>query len=186
MAAMMRCTSCGFAVAEAMVKGVCPACGVPRKRLEPWTDPVGPKRRALLDLNLHPLVIHFTVAFAASAFALSLFALLFPGFLAGLATDVFVVMTAVLPLAVLAGGAAGVVDGKTRFRRVATPLLLRKMAMGSSVFLETLAAAVLLFAVGLDPVWVRIAIAILLGVALGAVAMLAKIGAGLAGAKLPG
>jgi hypothetical protein len=186
MAAGIRCTSCGFVVAEGTVKGVCPACGAPRKSLEPWTDPVSPKRRALLDLNLHPLVIHFTVAFAASAFALSLFALLFPGFLAGLATDVFVVMTAVLPLAVLAGWTAGIVDGRIRFRRSATPLLLRKMVMGGSVFVETLAAAVLLLVFGLDPVWVRIVIAILLGVALGAVAMLAKIGAGLVGAKLPG
>jgi hypothetical protein len=154
--------------------------------LEPWSDPVGPRRRALLDLNLHPLVIHFTVAFAASAFALSLFALVFPGLLAGLATDVFVVMTAVLPLAVLAGWGTGVVDGRIRFRRAATPLLLRKMAMGGSVFVETLAAAVLLLVIGLDPVWVRIVVAILLGAALGAVAMLAKVGAGLAGAKLPG
>jgi hypothetical protein len=186
MSAFLRCTSCGYVTAEAGVRGECPACGAPRKSLEPWTDPVSPKRHALLDLNLHPLVIHFTVAFAASAFALSLFALAFPRFLAGLATNVFVVMTAILPLAVLAGWAAGVVDGTIRFRRATTPLLLRKMAMGGSVFVETLAAAVLLLVFGLDPVWVRIVIAILLGVALGAVAMLAKIGAGLAGAKLPG
>ena len=58
--------------------------------------------------------------------------------------------------------------------------------MGGSVFLETLAAAVLLFAFGLDPVWVRIVIAVLLGIALGAVAVLAKIGVGLLGAKSPG
>jgi hypothetical protein len=183
---MMRCTSCGYVTAEAKLKGVCPACGVPRKRFEPWTDPVSPKRRALLDLNLHPIVINFTVAFTASAFALSLFAILFPAFLAGMATNVLVVLTALLPLAVLAGWATGVLDGKVRFRRATTPLLLRKMTMGGSVFVETLAAAVLLLVFGLDPTWVRIVIAILLGVALGAVAMLAKIGAGLAGAKLPG
>ena len=186
MAAMMRCGSCGYVTAEGKLKDVCPACGVPRKMIEAWTDPVSEKRRALFEMNLHPLVIHFTIAFTASAFALSLFSIVFPHFLAGLATNMLVVMTAVLPITVLAGWAAGVFDGKIRFRRVTTPLLVRKMVMGASVFLETLAVAVLLFAFGLDPLWVRIAIAILLGLSLGAVAALAKIGVALRGAQFPG
>jgi rubredoxin len=186
MATMMRCSSCGYIVAEGKLKDACPACGVPRKMFEPWTDPVTARRRVLLEMNLHPLVIHFTVAFAASAFALSLYSLAFPRFLAGLATSVLVVMAAVLPITVLAGMAAGIFDGKIRFRRATTPLLVRKMVMGAAVFLETLAAAMLLFTVGLDPVWVRIVIAVLLGVALGGVAVLAKIGGGLRSAKLPG
>ncbi len=184
MAATMRCRSCGYVTAEGKLKDVCPACGVPRKMLEPWTDPVGERRRALLEMGLHPLVIHFTVAFTASAFALSLFALVIPQFLAGLATGVFVVLTAVLPVAALAGWAAGVFDGRIRFRRSTTPLLLRKMAMGGSVFLETLAAAVLLLTFGLDPLWLRVVVAILLGLSLGAVAVLAKIGTGLRAAKV--
>jgi rubredoxin len=183
---MMRCKSCGYVIAEVKLKDVCPACGVPRKMFEPWTDPLSPKRRALLELELHPIVIHFTVAFTASAFALSLFSLAFPRFLAGLATNVLVVMTAVLPLAVLAGWAAGVFDGKIRFRRATTPLLARKMVMGGAVFLETLAAAVLLFVFGLDPLWARIVIAVLLGLALGEIAMLMKIGVGLLGATVSG
>jgi rubredoxin len=186
MAAMMRCRSCGYVIEEGKLKDVCPACGVPRKMLEPWTDPVSEKRRARLDLDLHPLVIHFTVAFTASAFALSLFSLAFPHFLAGFATDVLVVMTAVLPLAVLAGWAAGVYDGKLRFRRVTTPLLVRKMAMGAAVFVEAAAAAALLLAFGLEPVWTRVAIAVLLGASLVEVAVLAKIGVSLLCAKFPG
>jgi hypothetical protein len=182
----MRCKSCGYVTAEGKLKDACPACGVPRKIFEPWTDPVSGKRRSLLEMNLHPMVIHFPVAFTASTFALSLFSLFFPHFLAGLATNLLVVMTAVLPLTVLAGWAAGMFDGRIRFRRVTTPLLVRKMAMGGSVFLETLAAAVLMFAFGLDPVWVRIVIAVLLGLSLGAVAVLAKIGASLLCAKSPG
>jgi hypothetical protein len=186
MAALMRCKSCGYVIAEGKLKDVCPACGVPRKMLEPWTDPVGERRRALLELGLHSMVVHFTVAFAASAFALSLFALVVPRFLAGLATNLLVVLTAVLPLAALAGWAAGAFDGRIRFRRLGTPLLTRKMLMGASVFFETLAAAALLFTVGFDPFWARIVIAALLGLALGAIAMLAKIGVGLRRAELPG
>jgi rRNA maturation protein Nop10 len=186
MSSMSRCRSCGFVTAEGRLKDVCPACGAPRKMLEPWADPVSERRRALLELGLHPMVIHFTVAFAASAFALSLFALAFPRFLAGLATDVLIVMTAVLPLAVLAGWVAGAFDGRIRFRRVRTPLLVQKMIMGGSVFLETLATAALLFGFGLEPPWVRVATAVLLGLALGTVAVLAKIGVGLRDAKLPG
>jgi len=186
MAALMRCRSCGYVTAAGKLKDTCPACGAPRKMLEPWTDPVSDRRRSLLEMGLHPMVIHFAVAFAASAFALSLFALAFPRFLAGLATNLLVVMTAVLPLAVLAGWAAGAFDGRLRFRRLATPLLARKMILGASVFLETLAAAAVLFAFGLEPTWARVAIAILLGVALGGVAVLAKIGVGLRDAELPG
>ena len=182
----MRCRSCGYVIAEGKLKDVCPACGVPRKMFEPWTDPVSGRRQAVLEMNVHPMVVHFTVAFDASTFALSLFSLFFPRFLEGLATNLLVVMTAVLPLTVLAGWAAGMLDGRARFRRVTTPLLVRKMVMGGSVFLETLAAAVLLFTFGLDPVWVRIVIAVLLGLSLGAVAVLAKIGASLLCAKTPG
>ncbi len=186
MAAMMRCKSCGYTIAEEKLKDACPACGALRKMFEPWTDPLGPKRRALLEMELHPIVIHFTVAFSASAFALSLFSLAFPRFLAGLATNMFVVMAALLPLTVLAGWAAGVFDGKVRFRRVTTPLLVRKMVMAGAVFLESLAAAALMLAFGLDPAWVRVVMAVFLGLALGTVAMLAKVGMALAGAKLPG
>jgi hypothetical protein len=186
MAAMMRCGSCGYVTAEGKLKDVCPACGAPRKRFEPWADPLGERRRALLEMEFHPLVLHFTVAFSASTFALSLFAIAFPRFLVGLAMNVLVVMTAILPFAVIATWAAGVFDGKIRFRRVTTPLLLRKMVIGASVFVETLGAAVLLFAFGLDPLWVRIVIAVLLGLSLGSVAVLAKIGVALLGAKMPG
>jgi hypothetical protein len=186
MAGMMRCKSCGYVTAEGNRKDVCPACGVPMKMSEPWTDPVSPNRRALLEMDLHPIVIHFTVAFTASAFALSLFSLAFPRYLGGLATSVLLVMTVVLPLTALAGWAAGVIDGKARFRRVTTPLLVRKMIVGACVFVLTAAAAVLLIAYGIDPLWTRIAIAVLLGLALGAVALLAKIGVGLLGAKFPG
>lgn len=186
MGAMLRCRTCEYVVAEGKLRDACPACGAPRKAFVPWTDPLGARRRAALDLGLHPIVIHFTVAFCASAFALSLFALAVPRFLAGLATDVFVVMTALLPVATLAGWAAGVIDARIRFRRATTPLAVRKMAMGGAVFLETLAAAVLLFTVGLDPLWTRIVVAALLGLAVGSVALLAKIGVGLVDAKVPG
>lgn len=186
MAAMLRCRSCGYVIAEAKLKGPCPACGFARKQFEPWTDPLAPRRRARLELELHPMVLHFTVAFTASAFALALFAIFFPGFLAGLAADLLLVMTAVLPVAVVAAVATGVFDGKIRFRRFTTPALVRKMAMGTSVLVETLAAAVLLFTFGLDPLWTRIVVAVLLGTALGAVAVLAKLGVGLREAVIPG
>lgn len=186
MAPMLRCRSCGYVIAEAKLKGPCPACGFARKQFAPWTDPLAPHRRARLDLALHPMVLHFAVAFTVSAFALALLAIFFPGFLAGLAGNLLLVMTAVLPVSVIAAVATGIFDGGVRFRRVTTPALVRKIAMGSSVFVETLAAAVLLFAFGLGPLWVRIVAAALLGTALGAVAVLAKLGEGLREAAIPG
>jgi hypothetical protein len=40
--------------------------------MDPWKDPVSEQRRMFLWLDVHPIVDHFSVSFAASAFVLSL------------------------------------------------------------------------------------------------------------------
>ncbi len=80
MAELLRCKSCGYIVEAGRVGEVCPACGVPRKMMEPWKDPLSQRRRFLLGLDLHPIVDHFSVSFSACAVVVALFLLLFPGF----------------------------------------------------------------------------------------------------------
>ena len=73
---MLRCKSCGYVIEAGRVGEVCPACGVPRRMMEAWKDPVSDRRRLYLWLDVHPIVAHFTVAFSASAFVLSLVVLI--------------------------------------------------------------------------------------------------------------
>jgi len=51
---LMRCRSCGYVTEARRVGGVCPACGVPRKMMEPWKDSVSEQRRLFLWLDVHP------------------------------------------------------------------------------------------------------------------------------------
>jgi rubredoxin len=186
MAELMRCKSCGYVIDAKKLGEVCPACGVPRKMFEPWTDPVSPKRRKALELDLHPIVVHFPVAFAASALVVSIFVLAFPRVLQVVATSVLFVMVGVLPLMVIAGFLSGMYDGRLRFRRVTTPLLKRKMRIAGLFYVFSLAAAVLSFAVSDLPTWVRALDVFLLANCLLCAVGLGKIGTRLIVAMFPG
>ena len=186
MAELMRCKSCGYVVDAKKLGEVCPACGVPRKMFEAWTDPVSQKRRKALDLELHPIVVHFPVAFTASALVVSIFVLAFPDVLRQAAASVLLLFVGVLPLMVIGGFLSGLYDGKLRFRRVTTPLLKRKMRLAGLFFVFSLAAAVLTFAVGPFVTWVRALDVFLLANCLLCSVGLGKIGSRLISAMFPG
>lgn len=186
MAQLLRCKSCGYVIEEGKLGDVCPACGVPRKMFEPWTDPVSPKRRRLLDLDLHPIVVHFPVAFTASVLVVAVFVLAFPAVLAVVAQSVLYVFAAVLPVTVIAGLASGLYDGKLRFRRVTTPLLKRKIRLAAALLAFSLAAAVITFVVPMLPTWVRALDVFLYVNCLVCAVGLGKIGTRLVAALFPG
>ena len=76
--AQLKCKACGYIIDEKKLGDVCPACGVPRKAFEPWTDDMSPRRRTLLTLNLHPIALHFPQAFSAMIPVFILAGLLLP------------------------------------------------------------------------------------------------------------
>jgi len=78
MANLMRCKACGYVTDQGNIKDVCPACGVPAKMFEPYNHPVSLKRRRILDLHTHPVMVHFPQAFALTLFILSCFAFFVP------------------------------------------------------------------------------------------------------------
>ncbi len=186
MAELLRCKSCGYVTEAGQVGEVCPACGVPRKMMEPWKDPVSEKRRLLLSFDIHPIVVHFSISFAASAFVLALFVLVFPGLFRETVTGILSALEGVLPLAVIASFLTGLFDGTIRFRRTTTPLLKRKKLFGLVFFVTTTAAAILTFVVGPYETWVRIVDAVLLAGGVASAVGLGRIGSRLLPALFPG
>jgi rubredoxin len=186
MAELYRCKTCGYVFETVKPGQVCPACGVPWKMMEPWKDPVSKSRRNLLRLDLHPIIDHFSISFAASALVLALFVLIFPDLFRQGATALLRGLIGVLPLAVIASFVTGLVDGKARFRRTTTPLLTRKKILGALFFVFAAAAAVLTFLAGPYETWVRVAdVLLMLGGVLCGVG-LGRIGGGLITAIFPG
>lgn len=136
----VRCKACGFIMLQHKLGDVCPACGVPRTAFEPYHENISKNRKMVLDLNLHPIFLHFPQAFAA---------LIPPLILGGVAVGSMVgshllitarVISVLLPISVLGAFAAGLIDGKTRFKKLSTPLLIKKMAVG--IILLALSSAI--------------------------------------------
>lgn len=129
------CKSCGYVMRRSRLKEVCPACGVPAKMFEPYTDRLSPRRRFLLLLDIHPVMTHFPQAFTATLLILCGVALAFRGQPCPNLTATISVLGVILPFVVGLSFLAGLLDAKIRFRRVRTPLLIWKMALGGLFFL---------------------------------------------------
>jgi rubredoxin len=186
MKSYVKCKACGYVMEAGALKDRCPACGVPAKQFEPHEEKVSEGRKRILDLHIHPVVVHMPQAFAATLVLLALALAALGGTALGPAlADTIKVMGALLPIFVLAAFAAGQLDGKIRFRRVSTPLLVRKMAVGALFFALSLAGAALaLFSPLEGGTLAAFGVAEALGLGCGAV--LGIWGSSLMGAKFPG
>ena len=186
MAELLRCKSCGYISEAGRVGDVCPACGVSRKMMEPWKDPMSERRRLLLGLDMHPVVDHFSVSFATCGVVVALIVFLFPGVFFRPAADIMRVFVGVLPFAVVASFVSGLYDGKLRFRKTTTPILRSKKVLGALFFAFSAVAAVLVFALGVSLPWVRAAISVLELGGLLCAFILGRKGKDLLGAFFPG
>ncbi|MEI6563592.1 MAG: hypothetical protein WCO42_04705 [bacterium] len=134
---MVICKSCGFIMAQAKLHEVCPACGVPAKLFIPFEERISPGRKRILALDIHPVLVHFTQAYTATILLLSVLALVVKAGWVERITTVVIVLGYALPFSVVAAFVAGMFDGKIRFRKVKTPLLVKKMILGSVFFALT-------------------------------------------------
>ncbi len=128
---MIQCKACGYIMREDSKSETCPACGVPRKAFVSWNDPVSPRRRAVLNLDLHPIALHFPQAFSALVPVLILadhFSPLARGIEVNQAVRVLSVL--VFP-AILGAYLSGLIDGHTRFRKLNTTFLRAKIILGA-------------------------------------------------------
>lgn len=184
---LVRCKACGYVMEAGKVGDKCPACGVSSKQFEPYDDKLSDGRRRLISLDIHPVVVHMPQAFAASLVILAaLLAALGEGPLRVELLDAATVLGAVLPFSVAAAFAAGLFDGKLRFRRVTTPVLIRKMIVGGFFFLASLAGGGLVVFASLASKAALAGFAAMELLSLAAGSTLGIWGSRLVGARLPG
>jgi hypothetical protein len=129
------CKSCGFVIKKLKLKDKCPACGVSAKMFEPYTENISAFRKFVLSLDLHPVLVHFPQAFIITLLFLSSLGLILHGDVLEKILSATVVLGFALPFVVIAAFGAGILDAKIRFRRLTTPILIRKIVLGSIIFI---------------------------------------------------
>ena len=138
---LMKCKACGFIMQEEKIGAVCPACGVPAKMFEPYTDRISEQRREILDRHIHPVIVHAPQAFAFFLLLFSIVVLFIHQPFRNDLLSAIKVMAFCLPFTLVGAFLSGLLDGKTRFRRYTTPILKRKIIIGLVFFALSLLLA---------------------------------------------
>jgi hypothetical protein len=148
------CPVCGYVTISDRLGKVCPVCGANRSVFKPFQDEISSKRRCLLNLHLHQVVVHFPQALSVVIFFLFLFSLVVSHPLKrALQLSVWVMM-GLLPFSVLAAMFSGMLDAKIRFKRLKGALLKAKM-MVAGIFLVSSVTMALLVLLNAQPgVWI--------------------------------
>jgi len=189
MEASLRCKACGFIASAAQFGEVCPACGVKKDLFEPWKDRVGRGRRVWLDLHLHPIVVHIPQTLAVFLLVLGgLYPWVPASWQAGLFWPLILPLSWLYPLSVLGGSLSGAVDGKVRYRKLSTPLLSKKLWVGTLFLVTSTAQTLIVVLAGFGPgqglAWAGFTV--LAAVSLACAAVLGHWGASLFGGAMPG
>ena len=163
MSELVRCRPCGYVIEADKLGDVCPACGMPRKVFEPYREKVSSNRLMILNLDLHPIAIHFSQAFVGAIPLLFLFTALFPGFYHEELTIVYKVMIIALPFTMILALSSGMIDGYTRFKTFNTPLLVRKLILSGVITVLSGIASAIVILNGLTAKNTTIVILLILG-----------------------
>ena len=143
---LVRCRPCGFVMEADKLGDVCPACGLPRKVFEPYRERVSRNRLTMLNLDLHPIAIHLSQTLVITIPVFALLRTYFSGFQTEIITNVLTFALFVFPFTLMLAIITGIIDGLTRFKTLATPLLRVKIIF--SLIILTL--AVIMFFVAMD------------------------------------
>ena len=115
---------------------------------EPYTDPVSEKRRMIIGLHIHPVMVHFPQAFALLFFFWQFYLLLLhPAIKDALFVSIQVI-SFFLPFFIILSFLTGLLDGKIRFRKLTTPFLKKKIIIGLIFFIISIALAFVAFSGG--------------------------------------
>jgi len=153
---------------------------------EPYTDPVSEKRRLILDLHTHPIMVHFPEAFTITLFLLAASSYFAPGAIKEALFVAIQVISLPLPFFVILAIITGLFDGKIRFRKVTTPLLKKKFIIGLLLLFISIALAFVAFSGELPVSPMRECFILLTIIAVACGAGLGLLGGHLMDAKFPG
>jgi uncharacterized membrane protein/rubredoxin len=126
----IRCKACGFIMDEGHLKDLCPACGLPKTVFEPYTKKISSKRQFIIDQHLHPIGVHFPQVFIAIIIGMLFFAFWVDDPLRGEFLIAAKLAVLAFPFSVALGFITGLIDGKVRFKKLNTPLLINKIIVG--------------------------------------------------------
>jgi uncharacterized membrane protein/rubredoxin len=184
---LIRCKACGYIMAEEKLGDKCPACGVPKEMFEPYTDPMAEPRRRILRLDLHPIAVHFPTSFTVAVLVFTIATFFFSGPVEELLISTIKVIALFLPLVVLIAFLAGLLDGKTRFRRLDRSHILKtKIVYGSLFFVFSVGLALLVWLAGLGSVLLISIAAILAAAGVACSVVLALLGMQILNSAFPG
>jgi len=124
---LVRCRPCGFVMDADKLGDVCPACGMPRKVFEPYRERVSRNRLILLNFDLHPIAIHLSQALVIAIPLLVILTNFFKQFQPEVLNHVLLFSVFVFPFTLVLAIITGVIDGLTRFKTLATPILRVKI-----------------------------------------------------------
>ena len=137
------CPVCGYVTTTDRLGEACPVCGVNRSVFKPFEDRVSAKRRTLLNLHVHPMIVHFPQALSVIIFFLLLFSCIVNHPLRENLRIAVQVMMVLLPFSVLAGMLLGILDGQARFKRLDTAFLKAKLLVTGIFLAGSIALALL-------------------------------------------
>lgn len=179
------CSVCGYIIKVGYQGDVCPVCGVAKTAFQPYVDKVSQKRRKILDLHMHNILVHFPQAFSL----LMLFLIFMTFFLRGLLKSEFMVTTKILsvflPLSVLVSIISGIIDGKNRFKRITTPILKKKIVVAILFLVFSIGVLLILNVSNLQQSW-RLILLVLTGCCALSSLFLGYNGGRLSGKEVPG
>jgi len=141
----VRCRACGNIMEEGKVRDCCPACGLPKTVFEPYKLTISEKRKMILGFHIHPMIVHFPQALTILGL---LMILVIPWIFEPVRTNLVVthkVLMTLLPFTVVGALLSGMFDGKVRFKKLGTPMLKKKIVLGSAFFASSTAAAIFVY-----------------------------------------
>jgi uncharacterized membrane protein len=184
---LVRCKACGYIMKEGKLGDRCPACGAPKTAFEAYNDLMAAPRRKILDLQLHPISVHFPIALTVATFVFILAAAILKGDAQGLVISTAKVLVLFIPLTVLLAFAVGWADGKVRFRKIGNSKILKtKILYACLLFAVSLALAIAVWMGALNAVGTVILALLLNAAALVLVFLLGLLGTSVMGAAFPG
>ena len=150
---MVRCKACGYIMEEGKLGDKCPACGAPKTAFMPYVDPMSASRRKLLNLDLHPIAVHFPISFAVAVLVFSIAIVFLSGDASTLLISTTKILVLLIPVLVIIAGHVGYIDGKVRFRKIKnSKILQRKILYASILFIVSVALAVIVWISGFDTI----------------------------------